>query len=125
MHKHWKAVFDAQAKRSDLIFGTAPAISPNNCRYIHMNPNNMLQGIDGTGTDPNNFLYNRLGDDGLRINQLYNTDGSMWKGKTGQSARQFINYGYGDTTKFLDANDSNMTDTNLSFGLPKAQLCKN
>ena len=116
----WKAVFDAQAKRSDLIFGTAPAISPNNCRYIHMNPNNMLQGIDGTGTDPNNFLYNRLGDDGLRINQLYNTDGSMWKGKTGQSARQFINYGYGDTTKFLDANDSNMTDTNLSFGFAKS-----
>ena len=32
----------------------------------------------------------------------------------------FINYGYGDTTKFLDANDSNMTDTNLSFGFAKS-----
>eukprot|EP01050_Picozoa_sp_SAG11_P020114 SAG11_NODE_3337_length_2516_cov_2.095987_3_plen_171_part_00 len=111
----WKAVFDAQAKRSDLIFGTAPNVSPENCRFIHMNPDNMLQGTSGTGTDPTNFLYNRLGDDCLRINPAFNTDGSIWKGKTGQSARQYINYGYGDTSTFLNFDSTLMSDTNLSY----------
>jgi hypothetical protein len=78
----WKAVFDAQAKRSDLIFGTG--ISTSNCRFIHMNTRNFIQ----VGANKTNFLYSRLGDDGMLD--------SPFAPQTGQSARQFVNYGDSD-----------------------------
>ena len=114
----WKAIFDAQAKRNDLIFGTN--ITTTNCRFIHMNPDNMLQGVSGGLTDANSFLWNRLGDDGLRVNPSYGNAASIWHNKTGQSARQYINYGYGSTSTFLDASDSNLDDNNLCYGFAKS-----
>ena len=58
----WKTIFDAQSKRSDLIFGTN--LSTNNTRFIHMNPGNFTQVSTESGaSDREMFLFSRLGDD--------------------------------------------------------------
>ena len=115
----WKGLFDAQASRDDLIFGTN--VSTSNARFIHMNPDNFLQdthtsATGSTNIDENNFLFNKLGDDGLRVNTNYSTSGKLVYEKTGQSARQYINYGYGDTNTFIDSNNLTLSDTNMSYG---------
>ena len=107
----WKAVFDAQARRQDLIFGTG--VSTSNCRWIHLNPFNMIQEL------PTKFLYSRLGDDGVLPNPDISAAGSPLKDMSGQSARQFVNYGYGSSA-FLPAGDPHLTDSNLSYGFAKA-----
>ena len=113
----WKTLFDAQATRDDLIFGTN--ISTSNARFIHMNPGNFIQVTSHTGqSDLHNYLFASLGDDGMRPNSLYGTQGNVYQ-RTGQSARQYINYGYGSTNTFIEASSSSLTDTNLSYGFAK------
>ena len=85
-----------------------------------MNPENLIQqritGNTGATLDPNNFLFNKLGDDGLRENTLYATSALPVYHKTWQSARQFINYGLGDTETFIDADNVELSSTNMSYG---------
>ena len=113
----WKNFFSAQAKRTDLIFNSQKTLTPTNTRFIHMNPDNMKQVLLAGVPDPDNFLFMRLGDDGLRVNPKYNTPGSEFHLKTGQSSRQFINYQEENADTFL--NESDTTDNNLCYGFAK------
>jgi hypothetical protein len=115
----WKNFFDAQKKRGDLIFNSQKTLTPSNARFIHMNPDNMIQLLSAGALDPDNFLFMRLGDDGLRVNPEYNTTGSVFHLKTGQSSRQFINYQQANADTFLDESDTNLTDNNLCYGFAK------
>jgi hypothetical protein len=74
----WKTFFDAQKKRTDLIFNSQKTLTPANARFIHMNPDNMKQVLLAGAPDPYNFLFMRLGDDGLRVNPEYNTTGASF-----------------------------------------------
>ena len=55
----WKKI-DSQAKRSDLIFNSLKTLTPSNTRFIHMNPENMMQLLSAGAPDPYNFLF-RIG----------------------------------------------------------------
>lgn len=116
----WKAVFDAQSHRSDLIFGTN--ITTDNCRFIHMNPGNFARSSGTTQTTK--FMFDRLGDDGL-LPQLFTAAdnvGESIQGRTGQSARQFVEYQPANADNFLAVDDSALQSGTLCYGFAKPVL---